>query len=215
MTEETTKLKIMHVALSLFSKSGFTAVSIRDICRQVGIKESTVYYHFENKCAIFEELSQKFQTIAEDMMNRLKNAMTDVNIIKRSAFQAVSDVFFEKFLMDDFCNQFIRLMSFEQLNNEQVRQLHTKWMFREPLQFQSSIFEKLMEVNIIPSADSNYLAVKYYSPIFLYTQRYLLSGQLSEENKKEFRVQVDRHIMNFFKEFGGQSHVKYYCDGSQ
>lgn len=49
-----TKEKILEAALNLFSQKGFTAVSIRDICKEVTIKESTVYYHFENKQAIFD-----------------------------------------------------------------------------------------------------------------------------------------------------------------
>lgn len=40
-----TKQKILKVSLELFSRYGYSAVSIRDICRQVQIKESTVYYH--------------------------------------------------------------------------------------------------------------------------------------------------------------------------
>ena len=41
-----TKQKILDVALDLFSQNGFSAVSIRDICKVVDIKESSVYYHF-------------------------------------------------------------------------------------------------------------------------------------------------------------------------
>lgn len=39
-----TKQRILDVSLELFSQNGFSAVSIRDICRQVQIKESSVYY---------------------------------------------------------------------------------------------------------------------------------------------------------------------------
>ncbi len=200
MAEETTRQRIMDVALELFSKDGYTAVSIRDICGQVGIKESTVYYHFENKRAIFEALSQRFQAIAADMMNRLDRAMADVNGADQSIMGTVSDAFFDKYLMDAFCNRFIRLMSIEQMTSDDVQQLYVKWMFDEPLWFQSRIFAKLTEAGVVTSADSGYLAVKYYSPIFLYTQRYLLSGPLTEETKKAFRSEVDRHIFNFFKE---------------
>ena len=42
-----TKQKILDVALDLFSQNGFSAVSIRDICKVVDIKESSVYYHLK------------------------------------------------------------------------------------------------------------------------------------------------------------------------
>ena len=56
-----TKQRILDVSLELFSQNGFSAVSIRDICRQVQIKESSVYYYFKSKQAIFDELLCLFQ----------------------------------------------------------------------------------------------------------------------------------------------------------
>ena len=52
----------------LTSEKGYSAVSIRDICRQVQIKESSVYYHFKNKQAIFDELISRFQKYAESLL---------------------------------------------------------------------------------------------------------------------------------------------------
>lgn len=43
----TTKDNIIEQALRLFSAKGFEAVSVRDIARAVGIKESSLYYHFK------------------------------------------------------------------------------------------------------------------------------------------------------------------------
>ena len=63
-----TKQKILNVSLDLFSQKGFSSVSIRDICAQVNIKESSVYYHFKNKQAIFNELLHRFEQVATDMM---------------------------------------------------------------------------------------------------------------------------------------------------
>ena len=50
-----TKEETLSVALELFSWEGYTAVTIRDICKEVNIKESPTYYHFANK--------QEFQTM--------------------------------------------------------------------------------------------------------------------------------------------------------
>ena len=36
----------------------------------------------------------------------------------------------------------------------------------------------------IQNADSEYLAVKYYAPIYFFAQRWLFSGALSEERKR-------------------------------
>ena len=43
-----TKDKILIEALSLFSVSGFSGVSVRDIAKAVGIRESAIYKHYKN-----------------------------------------------------------------------------------------------------------------------------------------------------------------------
>lgn len=43
------KENMINVALELFSKKGYSGVSVRDICGELGLKESALYYHFKNK----------------------------------------------------------------------------------------------------------------------------------------------------------------------
>ncbi|MBR6850645.1 MAG: helix-turn-helix transcriptional regulator, partial [Lachnospiraceae bacterium] len=43
------KDNLIDVSLDLFSKRGFSAVSVRDICGALNLKESALYYHFKNK----------------------------------------------------------------------------------------------------------------------------------------------------------------------
>lgn len=51
-----TREKILKEALILFSERGFHAVSVRDIAKAVGIKESSLYNHFKNKQDIFDSI---------------------------------------------------------------------------------------------------------------------------------------------------------------
>jgi Transcriptional regulator len=197
-----TKQRILDVSLKLFSRNGFTAISIRDICAQVNIKESSVYYHFKNKRAILEELKLRFEATANRMMGQLNEAMKNAEDLEGNGFQMVSDIFFEQYLMDDFCNRFMRLMYIEQCSDEEMQRLYDQWMFAEPLRFQSGVFTELMSQKLMPCMDSEYLALKYYSPIFLYFQRYLLSGPLTGEKKSLFRRKIDQHIHHFFTESG-------------
>ena len=44
----TTKEKITETALDLFSQRGYDGVSVRDIARAVGIRESSIYNHFQS-----------------------------------------------------------------------------------------------------------------------------------------------------------------------
>lgn len=198
-----TKKKILDVSLELFSQKGYSAVSIRDICKYVEIKESSVYYHFENKQSIFDELLNMFTEIAKGMMTQLENGLADGQNSFSDGFNTVANCFFEQYLMDDFCNKVMRIMFIEQFNNEDVRKLYQHWLMDEPLDFQRKIFSVLTSVGIITNCDSGYLAIKYYAPIYFYAQKWLFSGELTEENKASFRTDAYEHMKIFFEEIGG------------
>ena len=200
-----TKQKILDVALDLFSQKGFSAVSIRDICKVVDIKESSVYYHFKNKQAIFDELLQHFETIANDLMSQLEQGlmvMAPPDNFEGNFFEKTCDCFFEDYLMDEYCNKIMRLLSIEHLHNEEMQKIYDYWMFDKPLTFQAKVFSMLTMAGIVKTADSHYLAVKFYAPIFLFMQRFLFCGALTEECKQIFRENAYQHVNHFFNEIG-------------
>lgn len=200
-----TKQRILDVSLELFSQSGFSAVSIRDICGRVQIKESSIYYYFKNKQAIFDELLCLFEKKASEMMHRLDTALIDQTFsAKKNFYETVCNIFFESYFMDSFCNKVMRLLLIEQLNSSTVQKIYDRWMFAEPLSFQSKVFSILIQAGAVQNAESEYLAVKYYAPIYFFAQRWLFSGTLSEERKKSFRTSAYCHIQNFFTEIGVQ-----------
>jgi len=199
-----TKRRILDVSLELFSQNGFSAVSIRDICKEVHIKESSVYYHFTNKQAILNELLNQFKRQATDMMRQLEQGLeSGFDPIRNHLFQKVCDAFFENYLMDEFCNKIMRLLSIEQFSSGTVQKIYDYWMFEEPLKFQSKVFAVLINAGVLPPSNSEYLAIKYYAPIYFFAQRWLFSGTLSEERKNAFRTDVYSHIQFFFEEIGG------------
>lgn len=200
-----TRNKILDVALELFSEKGYEAVSIRDICKEVEIKESSVYYHFKNKQAIFDELLNMFAKKAENMMMQLEKGLAPGNNSFADGFNNVANCFFEQYLMDDFCNKVIRIMLIEQFGNGDACKLYQHWLMDEPLKFQAKVFSLLISIGIIGNCDSEYLAVKYYSPIYLYAQKWLFSGVLTAEKKESFRQEAYKHIQMFFMEIGGKN----------
>ncbi|MBI9108280.1 MAG: TetR/AcrR family transcriptional regulator [Spirochaetales bacterium] len=68
---QTTKEKIFTAAVRLFAERGFHGTSIRELAREVGIKESSVYNHFPGKNAIMQAIldyhRQGFQTASEEL----------------------------------------------------------------------------------------------------------------------------------------------------
>ena len=114
-----------------------------------------------------------------------------------SGFLNVCAKYFDEYLCDKFCNRVLRLLSIEQLSSRPARALYRRWTFDEPLGFQTRVFAALTG-----RADASYLAVKFYAPIHLYAQRWLLTGTLSEGDKAAFRSDAYRHVRRFFAELG-------------
>lgn len=197
-----TKEAICQAALHLFSIHGYEGVSTKAIADAVGIKDSSLYNHFKSKQAIFDELQTRYQQIAEAMMIQLELSCEINGQADSNSFHAVSDVFFEKYLMDNFCNKFIRVMRTEQYKNSVIQHLYTKWMLDIPLQFQSKIFNKISLPALSNTTDYEYLALKFYAPLYLYTDKYLLNGELTEEKKNLFRMAAGKHIQFFMQEMG-------------
>lgn len=203
---QNTKENILRVSLDLFSQRGFSAVSIRDICKKVNIKESSIYYHFRDKRAILEELLERFQNTATIMMSQLESIINDMSGSHNiGSHDIIGSYFFEQYLMDDFCNKVIRLLLIEQFNNEEVQKIYDYWIFAKPLAFQSRVFSALMEMKIIKRTDSYYVAEKYYAPIFLFAQRWLFCGPLTDEHKQLFRANVYQHVQRFFEEIAEEN----------
>ena len=61
--DNTTKLRIYHIAIALFKEKGFDNVTIRDICAASEVSKHTFYYYFTSK----DELLLAFRILPEQM----------------------------------------------------------------------------------------------------------------------------------------------------
>ena len=50
---EQTQERLLSASAELFSKQGYSGVSMRDIARAVGITQAAIYHHFSNKDALY------------------------------------------------------------------------------------------------------------------------------------------------------------------
>ena len=190
----TTKEKIMDVALHMFSERGYEAVSIRDICGEVGIKESTLYYHFKNKMDILDSLIAKFKEHIEgllihiDEMPQMPSGKTKK---KNAGSKDILDSYMmDSYLFDPFCNLMIRLMMIEQFHNEEMRALYEKTMFTDPYDIYLRVFRMLATRGAILEPQVNAIVRRYHAYMTMLTYRYLLNGELTEERKKAYKKEV-------------------------
>ena len=197
-----TKQAILDAALNLFSQKGFSAVSIRDICAVVQIKESTVYYHVKNKEAILDELLAEFQAKSEALIAKMYSCfpnLADGIEAGEKLFEKILNEYVDNYLADSFCNKVIRILCIDQLNNPKVQKLYSYWLFEKPLEIQKFVFSIFQKEGIIVCEDPAFAAEKFYSPIFFCFSRYLLSGELTADKIDCFKKSVFRHMGEFLK----------------
>jgi AcrR family transcriptional regulator len=71
-----TKEIIFEKALMLFSENGYTATSIRHICAEVGIKESSFYNHYKGKDQLLDAIFDSFSKAL--LSNAVSNEQLDL-----------------------------------------------------------------------------------------------------------------------------------------
>ena len=190
----TTKEKIMDVALRMFSERGYEAVSIRDICGEVGIKESTLYYHFKNKKDILDSLIEKFKKHIKGLLSHIDEMDVDSSKKLKKNDVASSEVLdtymMDSYLFDPFCNLMIRLMMIEQFHNEQIREIYEKTLFTDPFNIYMKVFKKLASKGAFSESQSEQIVRRYHAYMTMLTFKYLLNGELTEERKKAYAKEV-------------------------
>lgn len=172
-----TKEKIIYESLTLFSKKGFDAISVRDIAKAVGIKASSLYNHFKNKQDIFDTIIERYSKHISIFFTSIE-IDTDLIIFDQLNWTFHEEFFikslniFSFFLEDDYMVKFRKLLTIEQFNNSKISNLYNKIFIDDILNFQSKIFEALMNSNILVKKDPYILALQFYSPVFLLFYKY-------------------------------------------
>lgn len=72
--KDETRNRIMNIALKLFSEQGYTQTTTRQIAAEAGVNELTLFRHFGNKEALFQETTADYVSTIniKNEINRLK-----------------------------------------------------------------------------------------------------------------------------------------------
>ena len=163
-----TREQILQTALRQFSRRGYHAVSIRDICGEVGIKESSLYYHFTNKRALLEALLERFAQKAAHFTRLLDEGTAQLAGMDDAAFLQVGAGYVQGYLLDPEILCFFGMLRIERENDPALAALYREWYFERPLQFQTSMFERLAKAGYFPAGQAQRLALLYLAPILFF-----------------------------------------------
>jgi AcrR family transcriptional regulator len=73
-----TRNHLIEVASQLFSKSGYDATGVAEICQVAGVSKGAFYHHFPTKQAVFMELINSYMNSIEAGFNLMRQQTHDV-----------------------------------------------------------------------------------------------------------------------------------------
>jgi AcrR family transcriptional regulator len=196
-----TKDMILDASLDLFAKRGYAAASVRDMAKSVGIKDSSLYFHFESKQAILDALKDKFIGISTAAVEYLRQGVQSIGAMSEDLFMAVTDGYVQSYFLEPFINKFMRVLIHEQSGNAELRELYRLWCIQKPIEFQTELITRLQQIGFLKQAEPEYIAVAYYAPIFMYFHLYLAAGDI-ENQRQQFTQNTYAHARLFLKEYG-------------
>ena len=175
----TTKEKIWHVALELFSEKGFLGVSVRDIAKEVGVRESALYKHYANKQDILDSIVTQMQERIHEayIAYQVPEVMGDevahgYEVLSEEALCMMSWRLFELYTKDELISKYRKLLMREQLQNSQLSALYNDTFLAGVLNRQGQVFKQLVEGGLFRKEDEETIALQFYGPIYFLFQQY-------------------------------------------
>ncbi|MBP2046390.1 TetR/AcrR family transcriptional regulator [Methanobacterium aggregans] len=177
-----TKEKIFQVSVDLFSEKGFNAVSIREIAREVGIRESSIYNHYKNKEAILDTIIEYFMEVMGSS-GPPEDVGTEMLTQSPEAFLKLGASMYMDQINTPTMNKIWRIISIEMYQNERIRHIFLESMLEEPLKFWESIFTQLIHNKLIKPFDPKILAREYFFfGVHLFFEYFVLRYHDTEES---------------------------------
>ena len=192
-----TKERIFLAAVELFSQKGYSGVSVRDITREVGINEGSMYNHFKNKEALLNAIYEYFMaeiggaTFSEEDVDGIIDQIGPLTFLEQAL-----DLFIKR-LGSPVMNKIGRILTIEQFSNENIRQLFEQQIFDLPRRIYVRAFAKMMRDGAIQPFEPEMLADEYlaYSISLYYEYAVVKHDFIEPERIKEL---VTRHIAFFW-----------------
>ena len=167
------KEEILIVALHLFARDGYEAVSVSQIAGELDMTKGALYRHYKSKRDIFDSIVKRMEQqdgeqasdydMPEDEKESMPEEYKDVSL---DDFVEYSKSMFEYWTEDDFASSFRKMLTIEQFRSEEMQNLYQQYLVSGPAEYVKELF-KNMKMN---HPEEN--AVKFYANMFFYYSVY-------------------------------------------
>ena len=194
------KEEILIVALHLFARDGYEAVSVSQIAGELDMTKGALYRHYKSKRDIFDCIVQRMEQqdseqarqneVPEESIEKVPEEYQNVSV---EDFVGYSKSMFEYWTEDDFASSFRKMLTLEQFRNEEMQNLYQQYLVSGPAEYVKDLFKNMEIKN--PEEE----AVKFYANMFFYYSVYdgatdkmkakcqfeQMMGKIVEEMKQE------------------------------
>lgn len=191
-----TREKIFNVSVDLFSRYGYDRVSIRQIAKEVGIKESSIYNHFKSKELIMDSILDYYITkmLSEDIPLMQASYNLDIGF---DYFYEMGLNAFASQLKDKRMSKITRIILIESYHNEKMKVFLKERILNDAINGWIDLFNLMKSKKLIlEDCNSRQLAESFYKyGLFLLYEHYIIN--YPEDDKKfveELRVKSKNHI---------------------
>ena len=188
------KEEILIVALHLFARDGYEAVSVSQIAGELDMTKGALYRHYKSKRDIFDCIVQRMEQqdseqarqneVPEESIEKVPEEYQNVSV---EDFVGYSKSMFEYWTEDDFASSFRKILTLEQFRNEEMQNLYQQYLVSGPAEYVKDLF-KNMEIK---NPEEN--AVKFYANMFFYYSVY--DGATDKTKAKcQFEYMLDKIV---------------------
>ena len=188
------KEEILIVALHLFARDGYEAVSVSQIAGELDMTKGALYRHYKSKRDIFDSIVKRMEQqdgeqasdydMPEDEKESMPEEYEDVSL---DDFVEYSKSMFEYWTEDDFASSFRKMLTIEQFRSEEMQKLYQQYLVSGPAEYVKNLF-KNMKMN---HPEEN--AVKFYANMFFYYSMYDGAANKTKA-KSQFEHMLDRIV---------------------
>ena len=188
------KEEILIVALHLFARDGYEAVSVSQIAGELDMTKGTLYRHYKSKRDIFDCIVQRMEQqdseqarqneVPEESIEKVPEEYQNVSV---EDFVGYSKSMFEYWTEDDFASSFRKMLTLEQFRNEEMQNLYQQYLVSGPAEYVKDLFKNMEIKN--PEEE----AVKFYANMFFYYSVY--DGATDKTKAKcQFEYMLDKIV---------------------
>ena len=188
------KEEILIVALHLFARDGYEAVSVSQIAGELDMTKGALYRHYKSKRDIFDCIVQRMEQqdseqarqneVPEERIEKVPEEYQNVSV---EDFVGYSKSMFEYWTEDDFASSFRKMLTLEQFRNEEMQNLYQQYLVSGPAEYVKDLFKNMEIKN--PEEE----AVKFYANMFFYYSVY--DGATDKTKAKcQFEYMLDKIV---------------------